>query len=357
MQSRALEESQLANENLAAKLQEKSITLQACQLACATATVELQNKSRALEESKLANENLAAELEEMSNSLRSTQLDNESHVSELREWSSALKTSKVANRILMEALVRLKMNIRRSGISPPLESLFLKILFLIFIPGDLTFVTTSGSVETHPSIGSFNTHELRSCQEVRQNTSKTVNFAKNYATAPGLVVGLTMVDVSRAANVHVNAYHTSLERDSFMINLDSWADTKLFGAACSWLAIAANDTDFQYGSYHTLEDHTLREHTRTDRRGTGTPVSYAGKITFKRAYLSTPKVVVWLNIFDLGSKANWRVKTFATDVTANGFTIHIDTWSDTELYYAMASWVSYPAARPGVASGSFDTNS
>lgn len=210
-------------------------------------------------------------------------------------------------------------------------------------------------MKTNPSIGTFNTHELRDCQEVRQNTSKTVTFAKNYAIVPGLVVGLTMVDVSRKANVHVKAYHTSLERDSFTINLDSWADTKLFGAACAWLAIDANDTDFQYGSYDTLEDHTLQEHTRKNDIWGGTPMSYTGKITFKRAYLSVPKVVVWLNIFDLGSKANWRIKTFATDVTANGFTIHIDTWSDTELYYAKVSWVSYPADRPGVASGSFNT--
>lgn len=162
---------------------------------------------------------------------------------------------------------------------------------------------------------------------------------------PGLVVGLTLLDVSAAANVRVNAYVNEVQREHFKINLSSWNDTDLYGASCAWMAIEADDMDFQYGSYHTTEDHDWRE----------TPHHNTRNIRFKRAYPDTPKVVVWLNVIDLGCRENFRIKTFATNVTATGFTIHIDTWDDTRLFSGSASWVAYTTGRSGVASGCFST--
>lgn len=198
--------------------------------------------------------------------------------------------------------------------------------------------TVKDVAETNPTIGTFNTYESGS-------SSKLVSFANKYTMVPGLVVGLTLLDVDAAANVRVNAYPNEIQREHFKINVSSWNDTRLYGAACAWLAIKADDMDFQYGSYHTIEDHDWRE----------TPHHNTRKITFKRQYPAAPKVVVWLNVIDLGCRENFRIKTFATDVTTTGFIIHIDTWSDTRLYSAMASWVAYPTVRSGVASGSFST--
>lgn len=162
---------------------------------------------------------------------------------------------------------------------------------------------------------------------------------------PGIVVGLTLVDICNKTTVRVKGYASEIQLTGFKINLDSWSDTKLHGAACAWLEIEADDLDFQYGSYHTIEHYHWSK----------TPSQNTRKITFKRAYSSAPQVVVWLNLFDLGPQVDWRVKTFATDVTTTGFTLHIDTWSDTKLMWTMASWMAYPTDRPGVASGSFST--
>jgi len=52
---------------------------------------------------------------------------------------------------------------------------------------------------------------------------------------------------------------------------------------------------------------------------------------------------------------NWRVTATATDVTATGFTMHLDTWWDTVLYVATAAWIAYPSDKAGVASGSYST--
>lgn len=208
--------------------------------------------------------------------------------------------------------------------------------------------TVKALVKRNPVIGTFGTSEIRSSQQPQQRNSKTVTFANKYAMVPGLVIGLTLVDIARDSNIRINAYASEIQSDKFKINLDTWDDTKkLYGAACAWLAIEADDPDFQYGSYHTIEDHDW----------TRTPLQNTRKIIFKRAYHAAPTVVVWLSVLDFGNKANWRIKTFATYITTTGFTIHIDTWGDTKLFGAMASWVAYPANRLGVASGSFSTRS
>lgn len=53
---------------------------------------------------------------------------------------------------------------------------------------------------------------------------------------------------------------------------------------------------------------------------------------------------------------NWRVKTYVTDVTEKKFVIHIDTWDDSILNSATATWVAYPTGMANVSSGSYRTN-
>lgn len=162
---------------------------------------------------------------------------------------------------------------------------------------------------------------------------------------PGIVVGLTLVDISFKTTVRVSALPSAIRLNAFEINLDTWADTTLYAAACNWLEIAADDVDFQFGSYHTIEHHHWSK----------TPVKNTQHVTFKRAYAAPPKVVVWLNLFDLSGAVDWRVRTFATNVTATGFELHIDSWAESKLMWTMASWIAYPTTRAGLASGEFGT--
>lgn len=102
-----------------------------------------------------------------------------------------------------------------------------------------------------------------------------------------------------------------------------------------------DDPDFQFGTFNSAADFPCFSSTRL--------------ITFPRAYSAPPRVVVWLKDLDISCKAGWRVKTYDTNVSATGFTIHIDTWSDTVLYSATATWVAYPADKPKIFSGRFNT--
>lgn len=201
------------------------------------------------------------------------------------------------------------------------------------------------AVKVSHAIGGFSTVGIFSCNEIGHENSGTIYFPNQYTMVPGLVVGLRALNISCDRNARLKAYASEIRTDCFKIHLDSWMNTKLYGGDCAWLAIQADDLDFQYGSYSTLEDHYWDAY----------PIHNTRKITFKRSYLTAPKVVVWLSTIDLGHGNQWRIKSFATDITATGFTIHIDSWSDSRLYSAMASWVAYPSDRPGVASGCFST--
>lgn len=195
----------------------------------------------------------------------------------------------------------------------------------------------------NPTIGNFNTGEVHHWRHPWERTSKIVSFATTYSTPPGLPVGINTMDIGNNGNIRINAYTSNIGRDRFTINIDSWLDTRIYSAGCAWLQIPSNDPNFQFGRYSTTEDHPHHQ-TRTSRL-----------ITFPRAYAAPPTVVVMLASLDMQHNKVWRVRTYVSNVTATSFIIHIDTWDDTILHSAGATWVAYPTNMPRVSSGRFDT--
>lgn len=172
--------------------------------------------------------------------------------------------------------------------------------------------------------------------------SKDIKLCTN---APDFPVGLTSLDLDKSGNIRIKAYVDSINLGIAKIHLDAWGGTILYSAGCEWLEIYANDRDFQSGSFSTLEDHPWNQpQLNTSRR-----------ITFSKPYDTAPGIVVWLAGFDIDKKSNWRVRTTASNVTADGFTIHIDTWGDTVLYSGKASWIAFPSTHTNIASGSYNT--
>lgn len=156
-------------------------------------------------------------------------------------------------------------------------------------------------------------------------------------------MALTWLDIGNDQNPRVRCYSSEIKETHFKISIDGWAGTKLYEARCAWLEIEA---DFQSGTYSTEEDHSWLEPRKVNSRN----------VIFSRQYTTAPRVVVWLSQIDMRRDRNWRVKAYATQVTATGFTLHIDTWGDSELHTAAASWVSYTPGIPGVFDGSFGTS-
>jgi hypothetical protein len=187
----------------------------------------------------------------------------------------------------------------------------------------------------------FNTIDVRPWDQNIPKNSKEFKISPNAVEFP---IGLTELDMSKDHNIRIKAYtEPASPKNSIRVYLESWADTVLYSAGCTWLEVYDRDPDFQFGKFSTTEVHSW-DHPQAQT---------SQAIIFPKKFEVLPAVVVWLNEIDIDRNANWRVKAYVTDVTLEGFTIHIDTWANTTLYSGTASWMAYPSDRPYIASGSF----
>jgi len=193
-----------------------------------------------------------------------------------------------------------------------------------------------------PDTGSFSTTEVRT--KAARSAVKRQVFAERLEVPPVLAIGLTSVDIAPTTNIRVTAYADKITTTTADVHINTWDDTTLFSAAATWFRAAADDPDFQLGQASTLDS------GRPQQPQTAIP------ITFERPYAAPPQVVVWLNRFEMGYETNWRVAASASDVTARGFVLHLDSAGDTTLLSASAAWIAFPAAKAGVAGGSFSTS-
>ena len=196
-------------------------------------------------------------------------------------------------------------------------------------------------------IASFNTMEVRPWDQPAKDAVMQKDFPIPFLSPPKLAVGLNWLDVGNGANIRVTAFADDITTSSMNIHINTWADTTLYSAGCTWFpsGTATNDPDFQVGQFSTTEDHPWQNpQPKTSHR-----------IEFENPYPCPPKVIVWLNELDMAQGKNWRVWATATGVTATGFTLHLDSWADTLIYSATAAWIAYPSDKAGVVSGSYGT--
>lgn len=195
--------------------------------------------------------------------------------------------------------------------------------------------------------GRFHSMEIYPGFRCPPRCSREILFASPYPAPPSLVVGLNEIATSRRDNIRIKTYADEVHCDRFRIHIDSWARSKFFSAGSTWFTVGEGDQEYQYGSFNTLEDHPWDEpQIRTSR-----------SIRFVRPYDVAPVVVVWLNSLDLYRQNEWRLRASASDISSTGFTLHIDSFGDTILFGAGASWIAYPIGKAGVASGTCRTDS
>ncbi|KAF4467213.1 metalloprotease [Fusarium albosuccineum] len=183
--------------------------------------------------------------------------------------------------------------------------------------------------------------------------SKAIQFSPPYLVAPRLALGLKLLDIANSANMRVRAAAARVTEDQFALNIDSWADTQLYNASATWLEFSADETDYQGKLVSvpatTLDYRPLNTFPTPDKGGVRRDTEHFDFPDGK--YTESPNVLVWLSALDLDRGHNWRVRAKATNVTASGFDLDIETWADTKLYSATASWVAYPKGREGVVNG------
>ncbi|KAB5569917.1 metalloprotease [Coniochaeta sp. 2T2.1] len=200
--------------------------------------------------------------------------------------------------------------------------------------------------------GKFRIQETREWYPPVALNSRVIQFSPAYLEAPKLVLGLNEVDMDCKANIRIKVHTDAIEKRSgqdFKLNIDSWSDSSLYGGGATWLEFAASENDFQVGEFDTLTQRTIDQVPQADAQGVRRDVK---TFTFPPGtYSQPPNVVVWLKALDLAKGANWRVRALARNVTADKFELSIESWSDTRLFSAAASWVAYPKGKEGVYSG------
>ena len=76
------------------------------------------------------------------------------------------------------------------------------------------------------------------------------------------------------------------------------------------------------------------------------------RIEFERPFETPPKVAVFLNCVDLEKSHNWRVQTFASDISVDGFILYVGTDPDIDhdstFLAARVGWIAYPEDRANI---------
>jgi len=193
--------------------------------------------------------------------------------------------------------------------------------------------------------GSWITQDVRPSDKPQTVTARNITFGKPFPAPPRLPLGLSLLDLGKDAHIRVAASAEDITKEGFKISLNTWGDGVLYSAGASWLELSPNYLEYQTGEFSTEDDYPLdKPQLKTSRR-----------INFARPYFTPPKVIVFLKKLGMNKNRNWLIITKVSDIDANGFTIHINTWGDSILYRAVAGWIAYPEDRPYIFSGTANT--
>ena len=191
--------------------------------------------------------------------------------------------------------------------------------------------------------GTYNTQDTGTPNPTNEMTQ---SFARDFDAIPRIPVGLSHLNIDCSHNIRIQAGASEITQESFLASLNAWGDTILYAAGMTFLVADSDLNYLQSGTFSTLEVGSWQNPKMQNSKQVNFTTPFDGQ---------TPKVICWLTGVDMDNNKNWRCNTYATDIDANGFTVHIDSWGDTIMYSASMTWLAYPANQPNVDSGSFST--
>lgn len=140
--------------------------------------------------------------------------------------------------------------------------------------------------------------------------------------------GLVKARVKQGHSLHVGTY-----------NLKTSLASDIVSARVDFLVTPPDDRRFKVGTFNK----------KFKKENLVVPK----KIKFDLPFLEPdPVVIVWLDSIHCEDSARaTRVKVYASDITSEGFTIHLDSTDDSSVVYAGGSWVAYPKDTPDIQTG------
>ncbi|KAG6917581.1 hypothetical protein DXG01_001929 [Tephrocybe rancida] len=159
-----------------------------------------------------------------------------------------------------------------------------------------------------------------------------VEFDRPFPTPPKVVAFLNSLDLDKSKGWRFKTSATDIDVNGFTLHIETWGDTILYSAQVGWIAYPEDETHIFSTSVNTQEVRPSNQPQATQSKA----------ITFRDAeFWKKPDVFVALNSIDIDNKANLRVRAYVDDVSQQGLTWHIDSWSDTVLYSAGASIIAF----------------
>lgn len=193
-----------------------------------------------------------------------------------------------------------------------------------------------------PTAIQFDSQTVRPRDRQVPDTHAVVNYPRPFVAAPRLPHGFMDLDISKDTNIRAKCTVSDIAKDKADFHVTTWGDTTLYYGMESVFALAPANLQFSTG-----------EHMRNLAADPNSPASV--RVDFDRPFPTPPKVVVFFNYIDLGKGKNWRLKTSASEIDGKGFTLKIETWSDTILHAAQVCWIAYPEDIPHIFSTSVST--
>jgi len=185
--------------------------------------------------------------------------------------------------------------------------------------------------------GQFDTHDLvqrgSTSKRPQQENSTKIRFPRAFKSEPQVICWMNRIDMASGddRNWRIRAYADNITTKGFTAHIDTWADSVLNGAAMCWIAFPKRKAHVASGNFNTM-----------DVRSWSNPKpSNSSKVSFgEGVFTKPPTVLVALNMLDMAGNADLRVAVDVDEVTKDGFRWHLDTWDDSTMYAAGASWVA-----------------
>lgn len=190
--------------------------------------------------------------------------------------------------------------------------------------------------------------------QVKQEYSKNVTFPYVFKGRPNVICWLNRLDLPSGSRFRIRASCSDISERKAKVKLSTWGSdaADLDGAAMCWIAFPPGKKHVESGLFgagqwemdefnnedNGEDNDNIEKWTNVD----GESVRGArGRVKFRKdGFSQMPTILVALNMLDMDGEADLKIRIIVEDVSLGGFNWRIETWANSKLYSAGASWVA-----------------
>ncbi|CAE6491057.1 unnamed protein product [Rhizoctonia solani] len=165
----------------------------------------------------------------------------------------------------------------------------------------------------------------------QEYTTVNVKFNHEYASPPKVVCWLRAFDLDKDGDWRIDVTPVDVGTKGCTLKFRQWGTTKSYWIQASWIAYPADRSDIDSGSFDTQEQRDWQKPQHEHQK----------KVTFSKKFTRPPVVYFAISRIDETNKGNMRAKSYVKDVTAQGMTVHLDSWHDTVMYTTVGQWIAF----------------